>query len=62
VYVYLAGNVALNIVHSVNKLNLILISLSWYVLGLCEVESGQSNIILDVEESRGNGKCDVLII
>lgn len=48
--------------HSVNKVNLILISLSWYVLGLCEVELGQSNIILDVEESRGNGKCGVLII
>ena len=23
-------------------------------VGLCEVESGQSNIILDIEESRGN--------
>lgn len=34
----------------------------FYILGLCEVESGQSNIILDIEESRGNGKCDVLII
>jgi len=26
------------------------------VSGLCEVEAGQSNIILDIEESRGNGK------
>jgi hypothetical protein len=26
------------------------------VSGLCEVESGQSNIILDIEESRG--KCE----
>lgn len=23
---------------------------------LCEVETGQTNIILDIEESRGNGK------
>lgn len=25
---------------------------------LCEVETGQTNIILDIEESRGNCKCD----
>lgn len=24
---------------------------------LCEVETGQNNIIMDIEESRGNGKC-----
>lgn len=29
---------------------------SSFVAGLCEVESGQSNIILDIEESRGDGK------
>lgn len=44
-----------------NKLNIILISLynfyTFYISGLCEVESGQSNIILDIEESRENGKC-----
>lgn len=34
----------------------------FYITGLCEVESGQSNIILDIEESRGNGKCNVLYI
>lgn len=33
----------------------------FYISGLCEVESGQSNIILDIEESRENGKYEVLI-
>jgi predicted Zn-dependent protease len=27
-----------------------------FVSGLCEVETGQSNIILDIEESRGTRK------
>lgn len=27
---------------------------------LCEVDSGQTNIILDIEESRGNSKCNSL--
>lgn len=26
------------------------------VAGLCEVENGESNIIMDIAESRGNGK------
>jgi hypothetical protein len=29
---------------------------SFVVTGLCEVETGQSNIILDIEESRGTRK------
>lgn len=28
----------------------------FYISGLCEVESGHSNIILDIEESKENGK------
>jgi len=30
----------------------------YLVSGLCEVETGQSNIILDIEESRGSRKSD----
>lgn len=28
---------------------------------LCEVETGQTNIILDIEESRGNSKYSIYI-
>lgn len=29
---------------------------------LCEVETGQNNIIVDIEESRGNGKFSFIIL
>jgi hypothetical protein len=35
-------------------------NVSTFVSGLCEVETGQSNIILDIEESRGTRKFDVI--
>lgn len=28
----------------------------YYILGLCEMETGQGNIVLDIEESRGSRK------
>lgn len=31
--------------------------LFYFVSGPCEVETGQSSIIVDIEESRGNRKC-----
>jgi len=37
-------------------INICMNKLTSFVLGLCEVETGQSNIILDIEESRGTRK------
>lgn len=36
--------------------NLYYIIIVLFFPGLCEVETGQSNIVLDIEESRGNCK------
>lgn len=32
-------------------------NLFYLIPGLCEVENGESNIIVDINESRGNGEC-----
>jgi hypothetical protein len=42
--------------------HMLLQNVSTFVSGLCEVETGQSNIILDIEESRGTRKFDLKML